>query len=189
MRMLVLAVLVVVVFPARPCVAQMVAQKDTAYTTVYYGVLMPAAREYLESRWSEAPDQLERGYCVGAISYSVQWAYDKRGRTLGKEVLARVWSIYEADTLKGATPSSIADLGCVDGKPTVHTHPPTTCEDDEDATTCVFGGSSAFQCQPSRTDFMTLVRDKHRFSVIQCDKRAFRFYWPSEYRADVALTP
>ena len=150
--------------------------------TVYYGVMAEPARHYLDSLWTDNPRQVERGYCVGAVSYNVQRAFDAWGRFLGKEVIARVWTVLEPDSISGQTPSAIDVLRCPAGHQHIHTHPPTTCTDDEKVSTCVYGGTNAWQCQPSRVDLMVLVASGDRFGVIQCDRRAFRFYWPSEYR-------
>jgi len=155
------------------------ATRDSSkYITVYYGVLADAPRRMLDSLWSTDPNQVERGYCVGVVSYNSNWAYEDNEK-LGREITARVWSIYPA-RVDDARPSSVGLLTCDEGDPQLHTHPPTTCDDDD--TNCVKGGVNAWQCQASRTDYMTLIRKRHRFAIVQCDRNAFRFYWPSEYR-------
>ena len=155
------------------------AQDTTKLVTVYYGVLMDAPRRMLDSLWSEDPNQVERGYCVGVVSFNSNWAYDDDDVKLGREITARVWSVYPARTA-GMTPSGIDSLSCEPGDEHLHTHPPSTCNDED--RDCVHGGMNAWQCQASRTDYITLVRKRHRFAIIQCDRNAFRFYWPSEYR-------
>jgi hypothetical protein len=163
-----------------PSTQNMPTQQDTSrYITVYYGVLMDAPRKMLDSLWSVDPNQVERGFCVGAVSYGSNWEYDMWGRKIGRDIVARVWSVFPAKVSE-ATPDGIENLDCPDGNQHIHTHPPTTC--DHDNKNCVYGGMNAWQCQASRTDYMTLIRKGHRFGIIQCDRNAFRFYWPSEYR-------
>lgn len=169
------------------CVAQAPQARSTADTTlskdwvnVYYGVIVNPARKVLEDAWTDSTRQVERAFCIQSVSYSVQWARTHEGNKLGREVLARVWTVDTAIT-KGATPTHIADIDCPSNAYLLHTHPPTSCQDDS-LPTCVYGGVNAFNCDPSREDYITLVTKKHRFGVLQCGKNQFRFFWPSEYR-------
>jgi hypothetical protein len=152
----------------------------TKYITVQYGVIEENVRRQLDSAWSDKPAQVERAYCMGVVSYSVVWAYRDQKR-LGREVFARVISIYPAK-VSGATQYSLANVECENDDPYIHTHPPSTCRYDNVPESCSYGGDQAWQCQPSRVDYESLIRRKHKFHVIQCDRHAFRFYWPSEYR-------
>jgi hypothetical protein len=152
-----------------------------AFTTVAgaqavrFGVVMEQARRSLEPTWSEDPQQFERAYCVSHWTVAV----DRVTRNpLQQDSVFRVFSVTPAD-LRSATPNS-ADFECPPGVPELHTHPPATCASDNVAW-CVAGGPDAFSCQPSRGDLVKLVRRGDPFGVIQCDKRAFRFFFPAEY--------
>src|SRR6476659_9960513 len=57
---------------------------STKFITVYYGVLMEPARRMLDSLWTDDPQQVEQGYCVGAVSYNVGWDTDHWDRKIGK---------------------------------------------------------------------------------------------------------
>jgi hypothetical protein len=136
---------------------------------------MDQARRQLEPTWSEDPQQFERAYCVSNWSVAV----DRVNRTpVQQDSVFRVYAITPAD-LRSATPNS-ADFECPSGVPELHTHPPATCASDNIAW-CVAGGPDAYSCQPSRGDLVKLIRRGDPFGVIQCDKRAFRFYFPAEY--------
>lgn len=142
---------------------------------VRFGVVMEQARRSLEPTWSEDPQQFERAYCVSHWTVAV----DRVTRSpVQQDSVFRVFSVTPAD-LRSATPNS-ADFECPPGVPELHTHPPATCASDNVAW-CIAGGPDAFSCQPSRGDLVKLVRRGDPFGVIQCDKRAFRFFFPSEY--------
>ena len=96
----------------------------------------------------------------------------------------RVFGIEPADA-SNAGPMSI-DFNCPAGMPELHVHTPTTCMGD-DLSTCMAGGLNAYSCQPSRGDLEKLIRRGDQFAVLQCDQRAFRFYYPSEYVTPPAL--
>ncbi|HJU91038.1 MAG TPA: hypothetical protein VJ672_16755 [Gemmatimonadaceae bacterium] len=142
---------------------------------VRFGVVMEQARRSLEPTWSEDPQQFERAYCVSNWTVAV----DRVTRNpLQQDSVFRVFAVTPAD-LRSATPNS-ADFECPPGVPELHTHPPATCASDNVAW-CIAGGPDAFSCQPSRGDLVKLVRRGDPFGVIQCDKRAFRFFFPAEY--------
>ncbi len=146
---------------------------------VRFGVIMDQARRQLEPSWNEDPQQFERAYCVSNWSVAVDRV--ARNPTQHDSVF-RVYAITPAD-IRSATPNS-ADFECPPGVPELHTHPPATCASDNVAW-CVAGGPDAFSCQPSRGDLVKLLRRGDPFGVIQCDKRAFRFYFPAEYAPPV----
>ena len=144
--------------------------------TVHYGVVMDRPRILLDSLWTDDPRQSERAYCVSDFS---AFAYHDSGSSAANEdSVFRVFAVQAADT-RGADPNSV-DFECPHGDPELHTHTPSTCTGD-DPQTCVAGGLNAFSCQPSRRDLEKLVHRHDPFAVIQCDRRAFRFYYPSEY--------
>jgi hypothetical protein len=71
---------------------------------------------------------------------------------------------------------------CAKGTPELHTHTPATCLTD-DKSSCRADGPLAYSCQPSRSDYEELLARGDEYGIIQCDRRAFRFYYPSEYVA------
>lgn len=155
--------------------AATLAPVPAAAQAVRYGVVMENVRDTLHSLWSDAPDQLERAYCIGNWSYGVYHA--AREDAAQDDTIFRVFSIREAP-VRSAGPSSV-DFECPPGQPEMHTHTPTTCRGD-DVKSCVTGGLNAFSCQPSRQDLQKLAQRGDAFAVIQCDARAFRFYFASE---------
>jgi hypothetical protein len=156
-------------------IALVLAASPLRAQAVRFGVVTDQARHQLEPTWSEDPQQFERAYCI--TNWSV--VADRVARTPSQtDSIFRVVSVTPAD-LRAATPNS-ADFECPSGVPELHTHPPATCASDNLAW-CVAGGPDAYSCQPSRGDLVKLVRRGDPFGVIQCDKRAFRFYFPSEY--------
>jgi hypothetical protein len=144
--------------------------------TVRLGVVMDGPRQMLETAWTEEVRQLERAYCVTDWSHAAR--HVSRVIPIQEDTIFRVFAVKPADA-RDAGPASV-DFDCPAGVPEMHTHTPTTCMGD-DVTTCVPGGLNAFSCQPSRGDFEKLISRGDQFAVIQCDKRAFRFYYPSEY--------
>lgn len=144
---------------------------------VRLGVVMDGPRQELAQYWSDLdPHQVERAYCVVDWSYGVY--HVSRTAPVQDDTVFRVFQIKAAE-VSNATPIS-ADFECPDGVPELHVHTPTTCMGD-DADTCKLGGLNAYSCQPSRGDYEKLVHRHDPFGVIQCDKRAYRFYYPTEY--------
>jgi hypothetical protein len=140
---------------------------------------MDLPRQQLADSWNEInPRQNERAFCVVDWSYGVY--HVSRSAPVQDDTIFRVFRLQAAEVVT-ATPVS-ADFDCPEGIPELHVHTPTTCMGD-DAATCRLGGLNAFSCQPSRGDYEKLVRRHDPFGVIQCDKRAFRFYYPFEYGA------
>jgi hypothetical protein len=141
--------------------------------TVRFGVMGDSVTQQLRALWSDNPKQNERAYCV------------KRARISSRPVLGGgVDSIYRVLAVKpvkttGGDPNHV-QFECAPGTPELHTHTPATCDTD-DASSCRFDGPLAFSCQPSREDYRELVLRGDQFAIIQCDRRAFRFYYPGEY--------
>jgi hypothetical protein len=147
---------------------------------VRLGVVMDGPRAELAQYWNGLdPHQVERAYCVVDWSYGVY--HVSRTAPLQDDTVFRVFALKPAD-VTSATPVS-ADFNCPDGVPELHVHTPTTCVGD-DVDGCKLGGLNAFSCQPSRGDYEKLVHRKDPFGVIQCDKLAYRFYYPSDYVAE-----
>ena len=144
--------------------------------SVRLGVVMDLPRQLLERSWSDDPHQVERAYCVSDWSYGVY--HVSRGQPVQDDTVFRVFAVREAVS-NNAGPSAV-DFDCPDGMPELHVHTPTTCMGD-DVSTCVGGGLNAYSCQPSRGDLEKLVQRRDQFAVVQCDRHAFRFYYPMEY--------
>lgn len=143
---------------------------------VRLGVMMDSARARLERDWTEDPRQVERAYCVTHWSYGIY--HVSRAVPRQDDTVYRVFAVKPAE-VTAAGPSS-ADFACPSGVPELHVHTPTTCAGD-DLNSCVFGGLNAYSCQPSRGDLEKLVDRGDAFAVLQCDRRAFRFYFAAEY--------
>jgi hypothetical protein len=152
---------------------------STGAQAVRLGVVMDEPRLQLAATWDDMnPRQVERAFCVVDWSFGVY--HVSRNDPVQDDTIFRVFRIRAAD-VTDASPVA-AEFDCPDGMPELHIHTPTTCMGD-DASTCRMGGLNAYSCQPSRGDYEKLVRRHDAFGVIQCDKRAFRFYYPSEYPA------
>jgi hypothetical protein len=156
--------------------ASVAAARHAHAQAVRLGVVMDLPRQMLESAWTEDAGQLERAYCVTDWSYGVY--HVSRAEPVQDDTVFRVFAVREADA-SNAGPSAV-DFECPDGMPELHVHTPTTCMGD-DVNTCVVGGLNAYSCQPSRGDLEKLVRRRDEFGVLQCDRHAFRFYYPTEY--------
>jgi hypothetical protein len=150
-----------------------------------YGVVMDAARNALAAEWTDEPAQVERAYCVK------QW-WPATSRNARVHAASDSTAAREADTVyrvidikpietSEATPNG-ATFACPRGVPEVHTHPPATCYSDR-TDQCYAGGADAYSCQPSREDARKLVQRGDPFAIIQCDRHAFVFYYPSEFAA------
>ncbi|HXB27433.1 MAG TPA: hypothetical protein VNV25_22070 [Gemmatimonadaceae bacterium] len=157
-----------------------------------YGVVMDAARNALAAEWTDNPTQVERAYCV------TQWwtATSRNARVHASpsndsaavqkpdgrdaDTVFRVLEIKPVETSE-ATPNG-ATFACPAGVPEVHTHPPATCYSDR-ADQCYAGGADAYSCQPSREDARKLLDRGDAFAIIQCDRHAFVFYYPSQFAA------
>lgn len=165
--------------PPRPLLAALMFATVAARAgaqTVRYGVIDEPVRATLEAAWSEDPRQVERAYCVRRARVSARPAGPGAVDTIIKVLAVRPAPV------RAAGPNH-ADFECPRGTPSLHVHPPATCVGD-DAQFCEPGGSGAFSCQPSRADYTTLVRLGLPYAIIQCDRRSFRFYYPSEFVAE-----
>jgi len=147
--------------------------RDACAQTVRFGVMGDSVTRYLRALWTDDSTQNERAYCV------------QRARISSRPVLGGgVDSIYRVLAVKPVQATSRdpnhVQFECAPGTPELHTHTPATCLTD-DASSCHFDGPLAFSCQPSRADYRELVTRGDQFAIIQCDRRAFRFYYPSDY--------
>lgn len=140
---------------------------------VRFGVMGDSVTRQLRALWTDDSTQNERAYCV------------QRARISSRPVLGGgVDSIYRVLAVKpvqttGQDPNHV-QFECAPGTPELHTHTPATCLSD-DASSCHFDGPLAFSCQPSRSDYRELLARGDQFGIIQCDRRAFRFYYPGDY--------
>lgn len=141
--------------------------------TVRYGVMGDSVTAELRAAWSDDSTQSERAYCV------------QRARISSRPTLGGgIDSIFRVLAVKPATPTSQdpnhVQFECAKGTPELHTHTPATCLTDN-ASSCRANGPLAYSCQPSRSDYEELLARGDEYGIIQCDRRAFRFYYPSEY--------
>lgn len=170
-------------------VAWLVVASSSAHAQVMrYGVVMDAARNALAAQWTDDPHQVERAYCVtqwwAATSRNARVHASNDSAAVQKpdgrdaDTLFRVTEIKPVGT-SDATPNG-ATFACPPGVPEVHTHPPATCYSDR-ADQCYAGGADAYSCQPSREDARKLIERGDAFAIVQCDRHAFIFYYPSQF--------
>ena len=147
--------------------------REARAQTVRYGVMGDTVTALLRAAWSEDSAQSERAYCVQRARISIR-------PVLGGSVdsIFRVLAVKPAVTT-GQDPNHV-QFECAPGTPELHTHTPATCLTD-DAGSCRSDGPLAYSCQPSRSDYEELIARGDQYAIIQCDRRAFRFYYPSEY--------
>lgn len=149
-----------------------------------YGYLDPYFRDsVLAPRWRTGL-QNESGYCVTSWSVLVQEsAAEPAIMSLEIKIDSTfiVWEMQPAVAEK-ATESSIY-FNCPFGMPRAHVHPPSTCKDDEDLTTCIIGGFSAYQCQPSDKDILNIIYYGAPFGINICGPNQVRFFYPSDLLA------
>lgn len=156
-------------------VAVCVAVDGVPAQVVRFGVMEDSARTMLRAAWREDSAQPERAYCV------------RRARIVARVISpTKIDSIFHVLEVRpahvdAASPNHIS-FACHAGTPELHTHTPATCLTD-DPQYCAAGGPEAYSCQPSREDYEKLIERGDPFAVIQCDRVAFRFYYPSEYVA------
>ena len=141
--------------------------------TVRFGVVADSVRAMLASAWSEDPAQVERAYCVRRARISARRISDS-----ATDSIIRVLAVVPAVVRRAGVNS--ADFECAPGTPEIHTHAPATCVSD-DPHWCVPEGPEAYSCQPSRGDYEKLIGRGDAYAVLQCDRHAFRFYYPSEF--------
>ena len=143
--------------------------------TVRYGVMGDSVTAQLRAAWTEDSTQSERAYCVQRARITSRPSLGG-----GSDSIFRVLAVKPAATT-GQDPNHV-QFECAPGTPELHTHTPATCLTD-DAGSCRADGPLAYSCQPSRSDYEELLTRGDEYGIIQCDRRAFRFYYPSEYVA------
>lgn len=147
--------------------------REARAQTVRYGVMGDTVTAQLRAAWSDDSVQYERAYCVQRARISIRPVLGG-----GVDSIFRVLSVKPAITT--AQDPNHVQFECAPGTPELHTHPPATCLTD-DAGSCRADGPLAYSCQPSRADYEELIARGDQYAIIQCDRRAFRFYYPSEY--------
>lgn len=140
---------------------------------VRYGVMDDSARTMLAAAWSDDSAQSERAYCVRRARIVMHRVSDT-----AVDSIFRVLEVRPAHVVH-ASPNHV-EFECKPGTPELHTHTPATCVGDAPEW-CEHGGPDAYSCQPSRDDYVELIRRGDPFGIVQCDRRAFRFYYPSDY--------
>jgi hypothetical protein len=141
--------------------------------TVRYGVMGDTVTAQLRAAWSDDSTQSERAYCVQRARITSRPALGG-----GTDSIFRVLAVKPA-VATGQDPNHV-QFECAEGTPELHTHTPATCLTD-DVGSCRADGPLAYSCQPSRSDYVELLARGDQYAIIQCDRRAFRFYYPSEY--------
>lgn len=141
--------------------------------TVRYGVMSDSVTAQLRAAWTDDSTQNERAYCVQRARITSRPALGG-----GTDSIFRVLAVKPA-VITAQDPNH-AQFECAHGTPELHTHTPATCLTD-DASSCRADGPLAFSCQPSRSDYEELLARGDQYGIIQCDRRAFRFYYPSEF--------
>jgi len=142
-----------------------------------YGYVTDSARVQLEQAWdTRNAFQTERGFCIEPADVEVDTSTDKAN------VAWRVHHVHPPTSVTNATPYMIQ----FDCSPTaiasIHVHTPTTCAHDQSdpygfhPKVCILGGDDSALCSVDETDRMAARGDE--FTAVQCDKRAFVFYWP-----------
>lgn len=170
MKAFVLALLVASTLPAQ-----------TSPRVMRYGIVEPRLRDSLETFWDTTASAVERGLCItgwfkGGKQYPAQ-----KGPPTGDTAYV-VLVVSPPDTIMEATPLLLR-YGCHGANvPTIHTHTPTTCDDF--GRNCVVGGLEAFQCHPSRGDYVSLILSGAPFGVVRCGPRHYVFYYPADVRPE-----
>jgi len=141
--------------------------------TVRYGVMGDSVTAQLRTAWTDDSTQSERAYCVQRARITSRPALGG-----GTDSIFRVLAVKPAVTT-GQDPNHV-QFECARDTPELHTHTPATCLTD-DAGSCRADGPLAYSCQPSRSDYEELLARGDQYAIIQCDRRAFRFYYPSEF--------
>lgn len=148
----------------------------TTPTVVIYPAVVGEARATLEKDWNDSDAyQPERGYCVTEF---VQAGVPTEHGQPGYNIWIVVKKVVPASDPSNSTRRSM--VNCPPGQPTLHTHPPATC--DRAGANCTLGGEGAYECAPSRQDLESLILLENNWGIIQCDRHAFRFFYPFELR-------
>lgn len=157
---------------SRPRIIEFSLPNGDPYT---YGIMRPSARILPAEDWTDTVPQVERAFCITKYDATVQVS------EATDNTRVRYIQVTEVERAKvsDALPWRIADIACSnDSVPVIHTHLPISCKDVHDSKNCSFGGILAFFCQPSRTDYQSLIETKALFGVIQCGRDQFVFYYP-----------
>jgi hypothetical protein len=149
--------------------------RELCAQTVRYGVMGDSVTAQLRAAWTDDSMQSERAYCVRRARITSRPALGG-----GTDSIFRVLAVKPAPTTS-QDPNHV-QFECAAGEPELHTHTPATCLTD-DAGSCRADGPLAYSCQPSRSDYEELLTRGDQYAIIQCDRRAFRFYYPSEFAA------
>lgn len=144
-----------------------------------YGYVTDTARVELEQAWdTKNPRQAERGYCIEPSDVEVDTTADHAN------ILWRVHHVSPPSSVVLATPYAISFRCSDDAIASIHTHTPTTCTHEPGdplglhPEMCVFGGNDSALCSVDEQDRMSAQHDA--FMIVQCDRRAFIFYWPGK---------
>lgn len=128
-------------------------------------------REYLTAEWDKHTKDtllMERAYCLTVQPDFVWGEYGWRGTKI------------EPATNLGVTAHSVDLPICPhpESQVIVHTHPDQTLYPD--GTVEHAKGADSNECEPSDQDIDYLTYVKHKFGVLQCDRRALVAYWPGD---------
>lgn len=142
-----------------------------------YGYVTDSARTFLEQGWdTRNAYQKERGYCIEPADVEVDTADDHS---------AVAWKVHHVtlpDSLSFATPYAIEFHCSSTAIASLHTHTPTSCAHEPmdpigmHPKHCILGGEDSALCSVDEQDRFTARNDA--FIIVQCDKRAFVFWWP-----------
>lgn len=133
--------------------------------------IMDRARVEAETLWRNDSIAAETGLCVNHFTREVY---------ANKDTIYKVWDMGPAIILHAN--HSAASIICPDSAPILHTHPPSTCTDDNDSKTCSFGGLEAWECFPSPMDYLALrLKPSRPFGLIMCDNHAIIAYYGRDY--------
>lgn len=130
----------------------------------------PRVRTQLQRAWdSTDASQPERAYCLEAVRIRTN-----RGDS--------AWMVLDASKQipTSDSPESV-NFGC-GSKPSLHTHPPTTCSwlAGLQMWSCVLGGRMAFIHYASLTDLRSVAMSQAPFGIIQWDANRFTVYYDPE---------
>lgn len=151
---------------------------------IRYGYLDPYFRDsVLAPRWKPTA-QVESAYCVTSWSVLVQQSSTETAMmslNVSIDSIFIVWEMQPANTQ--AADAATIYFNCPYGMPRAHVHPPNTCKDDTDLSTCIVGGFSGYQCQPSEKDLLNIMFYGAPFGINICGPNQVRFFYPSDLLA------
>ena len=159
-------------------------------TVTEAGFVIGQARTLMESQWTEDSTQLEHGYCVVNPKFTrAQAEFGEPGYDEYIVVDSVVPAVIQAAGVAADGHMYVAFI-CGPNQQTVHTHPPLTCWSGyKGRKGCQYGGPSAFQCFPSRSDLDVIEQRGMEWSIIQCDKHSFVYYFVWQKRVLVQPKP